>query len=37
VRAALPMTRVEEEVGAIYRTMLLAFAGSRSWRPPSCS
>jgi len=27
VRAALPMTRVEEEVGAIYRTMLLAFAG----------
>ena len=27
VRAALPMTRVEEEIGGIYRTMLLAFAG----------
>jgi two-component system phosphate regulon sensor histidine kinase PhoR len=27
VRAALPMTRVEQEVGTIYRTMLLAFAG----------
>jgi two-component system phosphate regulon sensor histidine kinase PhoR len=27
VRAALPLTRVEQEVGGIYRTMLLAFAG----------
>src|SRR5262245_36723574 len=27
VRAALPMTRVEEEVGGIYRTMLLAVLG----------
>ena len=27
VRTALPMTRVEEEVGAVYRAMLLAFAG----------
>jgi two-component system, OmpR family, phosphate regulon sensor histidine kinase PhoR len=27
VRAALPMTRVEEEVGGIYRTMLFAFMG----------
>jgi two-component system phosphate regulon sensor histidine kinase PhoR len=27
VRAALPLTRVQEEVGAIYRTMVVAFAG----------
>jgi two-component system phosphate regulon sensor histidine kinase PhoR len=27
VRAALPLTRVEDEVGGVYRTMLLAFAG----------
>ncbi len=27
VRAALPLTRVQEEVGGIYRTMVIAFAG----------
>ena len=27
VRVALPLTRVDEEVGAVYRTMFLAFAG----------